>query len=171
MPSLIPVTNLMVSFVIRSPTEAIGGARSQSPECGAAAARNRARSRGLLALSKSSFVIFLATMLSHSCFPFLASVGISLAIRFFRALTFELSTWLCNLTGRMSFWICSVPAADAKKSDGASTVTLRILRPPSFTGRVACVHCLSFMSMLLMSVMDSPLQLVKLQKLRIVAAL
>ena len=59
--SLIPVAIVMVSFVIRSPTAVIGGARSQSPECGAAAARKRAWSRGPLALSRSSFAIFFAT--------------------------------------------------------------------------------------------------------------
>ena len=42
MPSLIPVAIVMVSFVMRSPTSVIGGARSQFPECGAAAARKRA---------------------------------------------------------------------------------------------------------------------------------
>ena len=94
------------------PTAVNGGARSQFPECGAAAERNRAWSRGPLALSRSSFPIFLATILSHSfCFPCLAYIGTSLAVSFFLAstvLTFNLSTWLCNLTGRMSFWIYSV---------------------------------------------------------------
>ena len=60
-------------------------------------------------------------------------------------LFFELYTWMCNFTGRMSFLIRGVPAADAKKADGTSTVILRIPRPPFFAGRVACVHWLSFM--------------------------
>ena len=66
-----------------------------------------------LALSRSSFAIFFATKLSHSfSFPCLASIGKSLAVSFFQASivpTFELSTWMCSLTGRMSFWIRSVP--------------------------------------------------------------
>ena len=45
-----------------------------------------------------------------------------------------------------------MPAAAAKKADGASTVTLQIPRPPSFTGRVACVHWLSFTLILMTSV-------------------
>ena len=156
MQNLIPVAILMVSFVIRSSTAVIGGARSQSPECGAAAARKRIWSRGLLALSISSFAIFLATKSSHSfCFPCLPSVGTSFADRFFHAstvLTFELCTWMCNLTGKMSLWIHSVLAADARKGEGASMVTQRIPRPPFFTGRLSRVYWMSFMLMLMTSV-------------------
>ena len=61
-----------------------------------------------------------------------------------------------------------MPAADARKAEGASTVTLRIPRPPwkSSLCPLVVIHvdvddvCDAF-----------PLQLVKLQKLRIVAAL
>ena len=60
---------------------------------------------------------------------------------------------MSNLTGMMSLWIRSVPVADAGKAEGASTITLRIPRPPSFTGRVACVYWMSFILMLMTSVM------------------
>ena len=40
----------------------------------------------------------------------------------------------------MSFWICSLLVAEAKKAEGASIATVRIPRPPSLIGRVACVH-------------------------------
>ena len=65
-PSLSPVATLIVSFVIRRPTAVIGGARSQSPACGAVAARSLALSRGQLALSSISVEFFFVTALSHS---------------------------------------------------------------------------------------------------------
>ena len=33
-----------------------------------------------------------------------------------------------------------LPAADAKKAEGASWVALRIPKPPALTGRVACIQ-------------------------------
>ena len=61
--SLSPVATLIVSFVFRRPTAVIGGARSQSPECGAVAARSLALSRGQPALSNSSVEFFFVTAL------------------------------------------------------------------------------------------------------------
>ena len=103
MPSVIPVAILMVSFVIRSPTALIGDAIGQSSECGAAAARKRARYRGPLALSRSSFAIFLATKSSRSfCFSCLPSVGTSPADSFFHALTGTLMFEPCKVSSRTS---------------------------------------------------------------------
>ena len=55
----------------------IGGARSQSPACGAAAARSLALSRGPLAFFSSSTWIFLVMTLSHSFFMCRSNLGIS----------------------------------------------------------------------------------------------
>ena len=115
MPSLIPVAMLMVSFVIRSrPTEVIGGARSQCPECGAAAVRKRSWSRDRLVVEK--FVaIFLATKLSHYfCFPCLASVVTSLAVSFFHAstvltLSYPLGYVILQVGCRFGFAVCLQP--------------------------------------------------------------
>ena len=97
-------------------------------------------------------------LLGNDGVPFLLFplFGTSVTASFFQALTDlirELCAWLCSLSGRMSFWIRSVPAADAKMADDASTVTLRIPRPPSFTGRIAPVYWSSLMLKLITSVM------------------
>ena len=52
---------------------------------------------------------------------------------------------------RISSWRRRVPAADAKKAEGASDDTRRIPRPPFLTGRLACSHWVSVRSVLDMS--------------------
>ena len=44
------------------------------------------------------------------------------------------------LFSRISSWRRRVPAADAKKAEGASDDTRRIPRPPFLTGKLACSH-------------------------------
>ena len=44
---------------------------------------------------------------------------------------------------RVMSWRSRVLAADAKKAEGASAAARRIPRPPSLTGRLACIHCVS----------------------------
>ena len=64
-----------------------------------------------------------------------------------------------------------MPATDAKKADGASTVILRISRPSSFYW-MSRLCPLFVIHVDVDDVCDAlPLQLVKLQKLMIVAAL
>ena len=53
----------------------------------------------------------------------------------------------------MSSWRSSVLAAEAKKAEGASEATRRIPKPPSLTGRLACVHCISDRSEFVMVLM------------------
>ena len=45
-----------------------------------------------------------------------------------------------TLSGRIRYMRSLHPAAEAKKADGASWVALRIPKPPSPTGSVACVQ-------------------------------
>ena len=58
----------------------------------------------------------------------------------FVAMTTALSGIAWNLVGKMSFWIPSVLAADARKAEGASIAALRIPSLPSLIGRVTCVY-------------------------------
>ena len=150
-PSLRPVTTLIVSFDMRSTTAVIDGAKSQSPTCGAHTALSLALSRGPLAPSSSSLMVFFMT-LSHSfCLLRISSLEMSVFDLVFHeliALCMELSVTSWSLSGRMSFWICSVPIADAKKAEGANLATLRISSSQSLIGRVACVRCNSLMSTL-----------------------
>ena len=53
----------------------------------------------------------------------------------------------------ISSWRSQVLAAEAKNAEGASEATLRIPRPPSLTGRLACVHWVSDRSELVMVLM------------------
>ena len=46
-------------------------------------------------------------------------------------------------SAKMSDWSDSVLAAEATKAGSASEVTRLIPRPPSRTGRLACIHCVS----------------------------
>jgi len=46
----------------------------------------------------------------------------------------------------MSHWSDSVLAAEATKAGSASEVTCLTLRPPSRTGRLACIHWISYSS-------------------------
>ena len=44
----------------------------------------------------------------------------------------------------------SVDVAEVKKAEGTSFTALLIHKPPAFTGRLACDHCMSSKSMLLL---------------------
>ena len=119
-PSLSPVATMIVAFVIRRRTAVIGKARSQSPACGAVAARSLAFSRERLALSSSSVEFFFVTALSHSfCLRRSSILGMSVPESFlheFVAMSSALSGTPWNLAGMMSFWICSVLVAESQKS-------------------------------------------------------
>ena len=47
-----------------------------------------------------------------------------------------------------------VPAAEAKKAEGASRAALRIPSPPSLTGRLACIQLTS--EILMLMIPESP---------------
>jgi len=141
-PSRRPTAMCIVLSSKRSPHAESGNAFNQSPLCGALTACSRALSllslRLLVRVSRSDVM----TGLSHDdCLCAMTPDGQGSPWTDDQVLLTEVTVGsvVADVALRMRSCCCSVsvPAADAKKAEGASEVTRRTPSPPSLTGRLA----------------------------------
>ena len=128
----------------RSPTAVIGGAISQSPECADCAARSLARDTASVTLAVRLVSADDIHLSSHDlCLLASRPTGADALDTIFQ---YSKLVWNAGsddvepINEMMPSWRPDVPAAEAKKADGANMVALRIPKPPLLTGSEAWIH-------------------------------
>ena len=132
------------SSLSRSPQDWIGMAFSQSPECGAQAAKNLARSRGETQPEKRGSRIQPTTTPSQArCLWDIGSISETEDVLSDQNAKQSSNAVSVNseIRGTMRFCKANVPQAKAKKADDASEYAVRTPSPSSLTGKLACCHC------------------------------
>ena len=143
-PILSPTAMRTSSSLSRSPQDWIGMAFSQSPECGAQAAKNLARSRGETHPEKRDSRTQPTTTLSQArCLWDIGSVSETEDVLSDQNAKQSSNAVSVNseMRGTMRFCKANVPTAEAKKADDASEYAMRTPSPPSLTGKLARCHC------------------------------
>ena len=156
-PSRKPIATRINSSSRRSPNDAIGKACSQSPLWGAATARRRARSRSVVAcwsrMADACSMEARSQLLCRCASSADGSVAEYRAAQICRVWEIHGSSSTV-VNSKMLDCRFRVPAAEAKKAEGASRAALRIPSPPSLTGRLACIQLTS--DILMLMILESP---------------
>jgi len=149
-PSLCATAILISSSDTRSPTDVIGGAASQSPECGDDAANSLALSMSVEACDQTTPSCRSTTNLSHALWMCADSAPgfwlLHKEVHLVSAAGRDSSSNDPTDSGRMDCWRSCIDAAEARKVEGASICALLIPSPPCLTGRLAWSHWVSLRS-------------------------
>ena len=128
----------------RSPTAVIGGAIRQSPECADCAARSLARDIASVTLAVRLVRADEIHRSSHDlCLVTSSPTGTAALDNIFQASKFVWNAGSDDAEAIDEMMLsrrADVPAAEAKKADGANMVALRIPKPPLLTGSKAWIH-------------------------------
>ena len=142
-PILSPTAMRTSSSLSRSPQDWIGMAFSQSPECGARAAKNLARSRGESQPEKRDSRIQPTTTPSQArCLWDTSSISETEDVQSDQNAKQSSNAVSVNseIRGTMRFCKANVPTAEAKQADDASEYAVRTPSPPSLTGKLATAN-------------------------------